>query len=610
MMLANKKIIGIKLFEDDERDKAVASIMVLTDGMPNHMYVNAYQLYEGKLTTTNRCPVQGYVPKLRQYDLPATINTFGFGYSIKSGLLKSIAEVSGGNYAFIPDAGMIVSRKGKSYEAAWTNGSIQGTVFVHAIANLQSTYATEACLTVIGSSNLTLAETTGEYVRKEKYDSSIVDESHRFQQNLKIPLGNLQYGQSRDILLEYGQDFDLASEVSVHLEFDLIDGIKSAISAVQGINQTTTVLSPSEIAYHISRARICTFLSSLAPLKNEQHQQLPAKELPAKRAELETLINTIASVEYSDEYNQSLLTDLGGADPAGQISLAISTDTFYNRWGKHYLPSLHNAYAKQICNSFKDAGPLQFGKHSPLFMQCRDRLDLAFDSLPAPKPSVVVKDATGNPVKKSVVMSHYHRASNPCFAGDCAIRLSDENSSVILSDLKPGTSLWTPAGSRKVVHIVRTSVRKQEMCVIGKCKVTPHHPIYVNGNWAFPQDIKEKRMLYTGMIYSLLLEKDKNVDAHAVEVGGVLAVTLGHGLTDMDAVGDVRAHTFLGSYGQVVENLAKLPVGLDGVSVSRGMTRDNKSGLVSGFLGTTDEKIGQMGIQAIETNNRIAVECT
>jgi hypothetical protein len=56
--------------------------------------------------------VQGYIPKLRQYDLPATINTFGFGYSIKSGLLKSIAEVSGGNYAFIPDAGMIVSRKG------------------------------------------------------------------------------------------------------------------------------------------------------------------------------------------------------------------------------------------------------------------------------------------------------------------------------------------------------------------------------------------------------------------------------------------------------------------------------------------------------------------
>lgn len=40
--------------------------------------------------------------------LPAAIHTFGFGNDIKSGLLKSIAEVGGGNYSFIPDAGMVV----------------------------------------------------------------------------------------------------------------------------------------------------------------------------------------------------------------------------------------------------------------------------------------------------------------------------------------------------------------------------------------------------------------------------------------------------------------------------------------------------------------------
>jgi hypothetical protein len=36
-----------------------------------------------------------------------TIHTFGFGYSIRSGLLQSIAEVGAGSYSFIPDAGMI-----------------------------------------------------------------------------------------------------------------------------------------------------------------------------------------------------------------------------------------------------------------------------------------------------------------------------------------------------------------------------------------------------------------------------------------------------------------------------------------------------------------------
>jgi hypothetical protein len=58
-----------------------------------------------------RNPAQGFVAKIKT--LPSfsdvTIHTFGFGYNLQSGLLKSIAEVGGGNYSFIPDAGMIVS---------------------------------------------------------------------------------------------------------------------------------------------------------------------------------------------------------------------------------------------------------------------------------------------------------------------------------------------------------------------------------------------------------------------------------------------------------------------------------------------------------------------
>ena len=65
---------------------------VLTDGMPNM-----------------QCPPQGYVPKLQQMSpLPAAIHTFGFGYDLKSGLLKSIADVGGGSYSYIPDSSMLV----------------------------------------------------------------------------------------------------------------------------------------------------------------------------------------------------------------------------------------------------------------------------------------------------------------------------------------------------------------------------------------------------------------------------------------------------------------------------------------------------------------------
>lgn len=107
---------GLKLFKNDPDDYGkparIPALMVLTDGCPNHMY-DSYQVprfENSKTDLITRCPTQGYVPKLRGMGkLPATINTFGFGYNLRSGLLKSIAEIGGGNYSFIPDAGMVVS---------------------------------------------------------------------------------------------------------------------------------------------------------------------------------------------------------------------------------------------------------------------------------------------------------------------------------------------------------------------------------------------------------------------------------------------------------------------------------------------------------------------
>lgn len=46
--------------------------------------------------------------------IPATIHTFGFGNDLQSGLLKTIAELGGGSYSFIPDPGMVVGCKGEN----------------------------------------------------------------------------------------------------------------------------------------------------------------------------------------------------------------------------------------------------------------------------------------------------------------------------------------------------------------------------------------------------------------------------------------------------------------------------------------------------------------
>lgn len=106
---------GMDMFKDHANSGRAPAVMVLTDGQPNTGYVEdlfflSFLFFSVAVAYSHRHPLGGYVFGIRALKpLPAAIHTFGFGYAIQSGLLKSIAEVGGGSYAFIPDAGMVVS---------------------------------------------------------------------------------------------------------------------------------------------------------------------------------------------------------------------------------------------------------------------------------------------------------------------------------------------------------------------------------------------------------------------------------------------------------------------------------------------------------------------
>jgi hypothetical protein len=555
---------GIKLFDGDSAASGrVPAIMVLTDGQPNHM-----------------CPAQGYVPKLRSLEqLPATIHTFGFGNDLRSGLLKSIAEVSGGNYAFIPDAGMI------------------GTVFVHAVANLQSTFANNVTLRLRYPPYLELEETTGQSVDKQVPVALGHDDDFHWQ--LSISLGNLQFGQSRDIYLRYagskefadflamtkaGEQPDFPPVINAILEYSRLDGnVHKAVCHRSILDTGAPMLTPAEKAYHMSRSAIIELLSRVAPLRAKDGEHIPARSIaPKLAAELDELLSSIPAADpsvSSDPRCASLLEDLAGEDPKGQISLALQKK-FFTRWGIHYLLSLANAHDKQICNSFKDPGPLMYGADSPLFVRCRDRLDNAFDALPAPKPS--------NPTtyRGRISMSSYNSSSNPCFAGNATVvavsASGDEKRVISVGRLRDGMSVLTPRGPRKVVRVLKTRVRREAMCLVKGLMVTPWHPILLDGrSWAFPARMAHRPVRYTGSIYSVLLQRDSDVDAHAVMVGGIWGVTLGHGLTGPSE--DVRTHHFLGDYDAVLKSLSSLPRGRNGIVIGGGVERHGETGLMSGF---------------------------
>ncbi|KAL6875263.1 hint domain-containing protein [Trichoderma novae-zelandiae] len=557
---------AIKLFtKEQRRSRRVPAMMVLTDGEPNHM-----------------CPPQGYIPKLRcMPPLPATIHTFGFGYTLRSGLLKSIAEFSGGNYAFIPDAGMI------------------GTVFVHAVANLQSTFATKASLRLRYAAELEVEQTTGDAVDKQ----APVDIGGG-QMQLTMSLGNIQYGQSRDLWLRFRgavQEKQVSDSLVLEaiLTFQEAERSSSAsVSARLGASGTpdAEALSAAEAAYHESRALVLSFISTLFPLAPDgEYRALQlAKHETKELQELSQLIKTLPSGAFTDDLNASLVEDLSGEQPKGQISLALSKPRFFAKWGRHFLPSYANALSRQICNSFKDSAPLQFGSQSPLFIACRDRLDAAFDSIPAPEPSRVVvhRRSSRFPPHDVSSMASYRDSAGVCFAGSTAVELASGRITEIRK-LKRGSRVRTPLGPSKVALVLKTKVVSETLCRLGSLLVTPWHPLSTDGqNWEFPADMSDNTVLFTGCIYSVLLQPDSRSDAHAIRVGDAWGVTLGHGITRGT---DARAHEFFGDYARVRSGLMKLErAGRRGVVKGRGIEREATTGLVRGFRRPGNMKTGNV----------------
>ncbi|KAI0453712.1 U-box domain-containing protein [Xylaria acuta] len=527
---------GLKLFQSGDAGGGVPALMVLTDGQPNYM-----------------SPPQGYVKKLRSLGpLSATINTFGFGYGIDSGLLKSIAEVGSGNYAFIPDAGMI------------------GTVFVHAVAHLQSTYATQCTLEISAPEGVLLKPTTGKSIdepRDEKAGDRMVT----------IRLGNLQYGQSRDFYLEnvdeYGRQatFRLQEKnriMTAKFTYSRVQSPPDIVFADQDMLETSP-LPGSVIAYHQSRSMICQLLSSFFTLSPVLAYSNPSPQhLKNYRWHLNTIFDSIPARYYEDRHNVSLVEDLNG-----QIREALSKEYYFIRWGCHFFLSLWDAHAKQLCNSFKDPGPLMYNDN-PFFIKCRDVLDKAFDDLPSLTPSVSMK--------------RYNDRADFCFAASSPVLLAT-GLEVPICTLQQGMMVRTPLGPRHVRAVLKTPVRESVMCRVGKLIVTPWHPINTDqsergirgqGGWAFPVDVAEQTTTYSGVICSVLLEPDANVDAHAIYVGGVWGVTLGHGVL---AGSDVRAHPFFGDYGAISEELSGSGPGEHGVYWGAGVRRGADTGLVCGL---------------------------
>ncbi len=512
--------------------------------------------------------------------MPATIHTFGFGRNLESCLLKSIAEIGNGNYSFIPHAGMIAN------------------VFLHAVANLQSTYATEATLRLRYSASTRIQEAMGTFALSRP--PQLFVEKTNYGRQLEIPLGNIQYGQSRDIFLHCsspytqvsGRDHGLLTSVEATIRYKPVlgnDAGKLTSGEVTRDLMKESSLRKDLVAYHESRARICSFLSDVCPSGYLGRRVAIFKDRSEQfNNKLAALIEHLPSRGYPDPLNTSLMQDLTGEEPAGQISIALRGEDNFRDWGQHYLLSYLNDHARQV-RIVKDPGPLS----SFLDSRC-DTLTDTFVSLPAPKRSRLTQTAAvrglhGGAFRVSPdpgLMSSYigpKPIGGLCFAGSTLVRLAS-GGDIEIQKVRRGLKLRTPVGSRTVAAVLRTPVVREELCRVGGVLVTPWHPVARNGKvWAFPNDDCDERGRFTGDVYSIMLQPDEDPDAHALwlDRGRLWGVTLGHGVTAGDR--DVRAHSFFGDYEAVIRSLWGLPKGKRGEFEGSGVRRDARTDLVCAF---------------------------
>eukprot|EP00440_Ansanella_granifera_P040624 gb/GFBE01044059.1/.p1 GENE.gb/GFBE01044059.1/~~gb/GFBE01044059.1/.p1 ORF type:complete len:294 (+),score=72.67 gb/GFBE01044059.1/:1-882(+) len=269
--------------------------------------------------------------------LPCTVSTFGFGYNIDSPLLVDMAASGSGVYSFIPDAGFV------------------GTIFVNLVSNLLVTMAQGATLIVTPEED---AEIQSVYGGLKALDVGSGTK--------RVELGLLQFGQTKDIVLKMKVKQSKEAYVSAQVTYSLPGDEKDQTEFVEAtapgkaedVNKVVAQRCRARFAETIKNAMDADNFASKAPL-------------------LSDVADEIEKSKTGEQYIADLLTDVKGEGTA-----AVADKAAYEKWGRHYLPSLMFAHRLQICNNFKDPGVQHYG--GSMFKDIQDAADEKFNTLPPP----------------------------------------------------------------------------------------------------------------------------------------------------------------------------------------------------------------------------------
>jgi len=553
-----------------------SAVFLLTDGEPNIE------------------PPRGHVVMLQRYaennggKLPGSVNTFGFGYSLDSKLLRNLAVEGGGMYSFIPDSGFV------------------GTAFVNSLSNILATVTPFIQITVEPQPGVSLPVDC----------VCVVTQPHiRTSWGLSMNLGSIQAGQSVDVIIKVtASNFDLSQPlINATMTYRpsgsslASDEIKVDGNFISNINVT----DKQNIHSHRIRSSFINILEECVAIMKQNlnfsdHAMIKINGLIDEiRTWLSNNNQESVGIQSPVSRIRAMLEDL-----TGQVSQGLGNKKYFAKWGKHYIPALQRSHELQQCNNFKDPGIQNYG--GELFGHIRDEADDIFCKLPPPTASRGVYRPVSAPVNANggggvqvrgtipmapsaappppIDMSQYNNRSSGCFHSDSSVLMQDGITTKRCRDIIKGDIVF---GGDSVECIIRSQCHNSTIQLIHidvskndvkkTLRLTPWHPVLINDKWQFPVDVTSYPVSLQDTqceaIYSFLLKKrGKNVI-----IDGIKCITMGHGIEN----DSVATHPFFGTE-EVVKCLQKCKGWQDGIvsfDLSKGdsVINDDASGLVKAF---------------------------
>jgi Mg-chelatase subunit ChlD len=344
------------------------------------------------------------------------------------------------------------------------DGSMVGTVFINLMANLMSIVHTD--LTVQFPDRGTICA-----------------------------LGSLQGGQTKEVVVTLPG-------------LTVMEPLTVALRSPAEILTTVTAASLGVAPVGFPSAVRATLTALCAAVRPGIYPD-PANFLPM----LQTTVETI-SRDTPSPRTTALLTDL--SDPAadkGQIAKAFATPAAFNRWGRHYIPTVISSLQNGWAINFKDTLSTEvFG--TALTRAHVTRGDTLFMSLPPPTSTMATVGAYGR--SQPLSMAAVHNSAGPCFLPGSLVRMAD-GTEKRCDQIQPGD---VDAAGYRIQCVIKTLVPFADIVRLSgplrpanaqpipdDAGFTLWHPVLPpqGGEWSHPATLGQVERVTTDAIYNFVL---------------------------------------------------------------------------------------------------------